>query len=122
MALRSRDVAAARGMWGRGARRVGRRPGVACGVCWLTRRAALRPRRPQPHFQVLQLLDPRPAEARDFRDPETVLFEDAGGGAYATLGALGVAPGATLSLHSLAPPTPARAAPEDLEKARRVSR
>ena len=71
---------------------------------------------------MLQLLDPRPAEERDFRDPENVLFEDGAGGAFATLGALGVAPGAALSLHSLAPPTPGRAAAEDADKARRRAR
>ena len=109
---------AVRGRRAWGARvRVSRR-----GLLALTRRAALRPRRPQPQFQVLQLLDPRPAEERDFRDPENVLFEDGGGRSFATLGALGVAPGAALSLHSLAPPTPGRTAPEDADKARARAR
>jgi hypothetical protein len=74
--------------------------------------------RAQPHFQVLQLLDLRPAEARDFRDPENVLFEDTGARAFCTLGQLGVCDGATLQLHSLAPPTPGRALPDAAEQAR----
>ena len=67
---------------------------------------------------MLQLLDERPPEARDFRDPENVLFEDAGNASFATLGQLGVCAGATLQLHSLAPPTPGRALPDAAEQAR----
>jgi hypothetical protein len=68
---------------------------------------------------VLQLLDERPPEARDFRDPENTLFEDGDGRSYATLGALGVKPGAVLQLHSLQPPTPGRGAPDAAQQARR---
>ena len=75
---------------------------MACSIPCLCAAIRLRPSTVQVEAQVLQLLDLRTPQERDWRDPENVLLND--NMEMLTLRELGITPGAVLQLHSLGPP------------------